>query len=131
MGLPLTLPGIEVLDGRELGPSDVLGCRHYWAVRICSAVGFQAVAIPSGDAASQDGLDVAAVELFEDPRAHAKSFQPPEGKKHCRALFMTVWVCLDHDSLLVMWVPMKLGTERGKGLGLSLYEFLRYLNLYL
>jgi hypothetical protein len=28
-GLPLTPPGIEVLDGRKLGPSDVLGHSHY------------------------------------------------------------------------------------------------------
>ena len=29
LGLPLTPPGIEVLDGRKLGPSDVLGSTHY------------------------------------------------------------------------------------------------------
>ena len=29
LGRPLTLPGIEVLDGRKLGPSDVLGLTHY------------------------------------------------------------------------------------------------------
>ena len=28
-GLPTTLPDIEVLDGWELGPSDVLGCLHH------------------------------------------------------------------------------------------------------
>ena len=28
LGLPLTPPGIEVLDGRKLGPSDVLGHMH-------------------------------------------------------------------------------------------------------
>jgi hypothetical protein len=28
-GLPSTLPDIEVVDGRELGPSDVLGCPHH------------------------------------------------------------------------------------------------------
>jgi hypothetical protein len=28
-GLPLTPTGIEFLDGRELGPSDVLGCTHH------------------------------------------------------------------------------------------------------
>ena len=37
--------------------------------------------IPSGYGASQDALDGAAVELFEDPRAHVKSFQPPEGEE--------------------------------------------------
>ena len=28
-GLPLTPPGIEVLDGRKRGPSDVLGRSHH------------------------------------------------------------------------------------------------------
>ena len=37
-------------------------------------------------------LNGAAVELFEDQRAHDKSFQPPEG--HCPAIFTTVLVCL-------------------------------------
>ena len=40
-----------------------------------------AFAIPSGDAASQDALKGAAVELLGDLRAHAKSFQPPEGEE--------------------------------------------------
>jgi hypothetical protein len=37
-------------------------------------VGCQAVAIPNGDVASQDALNGAAVELFEDMMAHDKSF---------------------------------------------------------
>ena len=28
-------------------------------------------------------------------------------KRSCRALFTTVLVCLDHDSLLVMWTPLQ------------------------
>jgi hypothetical protein len=39
-----------------------------------------AVAIPSGDAGSPDTLNGAAVYLFEDLRAHAHSFQTPEGE---------------------------------------------------
>jgi hypothetical protein len=35
----------------------------------------RAVSVPGGDAASQDALDGAAVELFEDTRAHDKSFK--------------------------------------------------------
>ena len=58
--------------------------------------------MPGGYATSQDDLDGAAVELFEDLGTHAKSFQSPEGKMCCRALFTTVLVCLDRDSLLVM-----------------------------
>jgi hypothetical protein len=52
----------------------------YWALRTLR-VGCQAFAIPSGDAASQDALNGAAVELFQDLRAHAKSFQPLEGEE--------------------------------------------------
>ena len=65
--LPLTPPGIEVLDGRELGPSNVLACPHHplW----CFAVEGDAFAMPSGEAASQNVLDGAALEPFEDPRA--------------------------------------------------------------
>ena len=36
-GIPLTPPGIEVLDGRKLGPGDELGCTHYplkWAEQL-------------------------------------------------------------------------------------------------
>ena len=29
LGLPLTPPGTELLDGRKLGPSDVLGRANY------------------------------------------------------------------------------------------------------
>jgi hypothetical protein len=53
--LPLTPPGIEVLDGRKLGPSDVLGRTHY--PLLCLAAGGRAVAIPGGDATSQDSLE--------------------------------------------------------------------------
>ena len=56
----------------------------YWAVRttLCSALWSEAraVALPGSDATSQNALDVAAVEPFEDLRTHAKSFQSPEGE---------------------------------------------------
>ena len=55
--------------------------------------------MPGSDAPRQDALDGAAVAPFEDLRPHAKSFQSPEGNRFCRALFMTVLVCLDHVSL--------------------------------
>ena len=70
--------GIEVLDGRNLGPSDVLGRTHY--PLYCLAVGGRAVAILGSDATRQDALDGAAIEPFEDLRIHAKSFQSPEGE---------------------------------------------------
>ena len=79
LGLPLTQPDIEVLYGRELDPSDVLGCLHHPLLRLRSICG--AFAIPRGDAASEDALDGAAVEPFEDLRAHAKTFQPTEGEE--------------------------------------------------
>ena len=74
LGLPLTPPGVEVLDDRQLSPSDVLGCTHYPLLVLCLAVRGRAVAVPGSDATSQDALDVAAVEPFEDLRTHAISF---------------------------------------------------------
>ena len=50
-----------------------------------------------GDANGQDALDGADGELFEELGTHAKSFQAPEGKRSCGALFTTVLVCLHHD----------------------------------
>jgi hypothetical protein len=44
-GLPLTPPHLEVLDGRELGPSDVLGCPHH--PLLCHVIEGGAIAIPS------------------------------------------------------------------------------------
>ena len=71
-GLPLTPPGVEVLDGRQLCPSDVLGHTHYPLK--CLAVRGREIAVPGSDATGQDALDVAAVEPVEDLRTHAKSF---------------------------------------------------------
>ena len=50
-GLPLTLPGVAVLDGRQLCPSDVLGRTHYPLK--CHAVGGQTNAVPGSDATGQ------------------------------------------------------------------------------
>jgi hypothetical protein len=50
-GVLFTQPDIEVLDGRELGPSDVLGCLHHHAIK------GGAIAIPGSDAASQDAIN--------------------------------------------------------------------------
>ena len=63
---------VEVLDGRQLCHSDILGRTHYPLK--CFAVGGQAIDVPGSDATGQDALDVAAVEPFEDLRTHAKSF---------------------------------------------------------
>ena len=77
-GLPLTTPVIEVLHVRKLGPGDVLGHTHY--PLSCLAVGGRAVAIPGSDSTSQDALDGAAEEPFEDLKTHAKYFQSPESE---------------------------------------------------
>ena len=41
----------------------------------------RAVAIPGGDATSQDQLSMVQLYNFEDLGTHAKSFQSPEGEK--------------------------------------------------
>ena len=83
----------------------------YWAVRTTrwSALWSEAEQLPYKlfDATSQDALNGATVELFEDLGTHAKSFQSPEREK------ASVLVCLDHNRLLVMWTPrnLKLSTR--------------------
>ena len=56
----------------------------YWAVltTLCSALQSEAEQLPyqGSDATSQDALDGAAVEPFEDLRTHVKSFQSPGGE---------------------------------------------------
>ena len=54
----MTPPSIEVLDGRTLGPSDVLGRTHYPLIVLCN--------------------QWCSCITFEDLRTHAKSFQSPE-----------------------------------------------------
>ena len=58
-----TFFGPEFLGGRKLGPSDVLGRTHYPLQ--CLAVGGRAVAIPGGDATSQNALDGADASEFK------------------------------------------------------------------
>jgi hypothetical protein len=97
-GLPLAPPDIEVLNGRALTPGYVLACPHHPLYRF--AVMGCVFAIPSGDAASQDPLDDAAVELCEDPRVNTKSVP-------------SSLMCVHHVKCLVMWKPrnLKLSTH--------------------
>jgi hypothetical protein len=55
---------------------------------------FTLPSVPGSDATSQDSLEGAAVEPFEDLRTHAKSFQSPEGE--------LVLSCSLHDCLCVL-----------------------------
>ena len=90
-GVFLTSPCIEVLDGRELGPSNV---RLYTLPSVMPCGCWQAVALPSCDEASVE----LAVELFKALRAHAKSFQLPEGIEALS--FSQLLVCVDHVNSL-------------------------------
>ena len=70
----------------------------YGAVRItlCSIMRSSAVLLtkPSNELASRDALNCTAVDIFEDLRAHAKPFQPPEGEELLsRLLHDYVHVC--------------------------------------
>jgi hypothetical protein len=57
-GLSLTPPGIEVLDGRKLGPGDVLGRNTH-----CCALRSEVEQLPFQAVIQPDALDGAAVEL--------------------------------------------------------------------
>lgn len=70
------LSGVLVLYGGEHGSSDVLGRLHPPLKGLAVVNG--AVSVPSRDAAGQDAVDVAAVELGEDPGERADFLQPPE-----------------------------------------------------
>uniref|UniRef100_A0AAZ3Q0N0 F-box and WD repeat domain containing 5 n=1 Tax=Oncorhynchus tshawytscha TaxID=74940 RepID=A0AAZ3Q0N0_ONCTS len=61
---------------------NMTSCSVLWLNKAfqCLVVRGRAVSIPGSDATSQDALDGAAVEPFEDLRTHAKSFQSPEGE---------------------------------------------------
>jgi hypothetical protein len=79
-------PSIELLVGRRLGPSDVL---------------------PSIAVMQPDSM-LLMVQLYNFLRIWGPMtniFSLLRGYRHCCALFTTVLVCLDHDSLLVMWTP--------------------------
>ncbi len=73
---PHTSQGVDVLDGGKLTSDDVLGRLNY------SREGFPVesgeVPIPGSDAASQDALHIATVELSEDFGAQTEFLQSPE-----------------------------------------------------
>ena len=58
-GLPVTLGGVAVLEGRS--PGDAL-CRPHYPLESLTVVG-GAVAVPGGDTARQDALDCASVKV--------------------------------------------------------------------
>ena len=74
-GLPQAPFQVDVLDGWEHGPSDVLGRLHHPLMGF--AVVDVAIPIPGSDANGQDTLDGAAVVFGEDPLWHAEFLQPP------------------------------------------------------
>ena len=66
----------------------------YWAIHttVCSVLQSDAKQLPSQ--ASQDAFNGAAVDIFENLRAHAKSFQPPDGEEALSCLLHNcVGVC--------------------------------------
>ena len=62
-GLPVTLGGVGVLEGRYFAPGDAL-CRPHYPLESLTGVG-GAVALPGGDTARQNALDCASVKDCE------------------------------------------------------------------
>ena len=81
----------------------------YWAVRttLCSSLRSDAEQLPY-QAGMQPGRMLSMVQLYNPLRIWEPMPNLLRGKRCCRALFMTVLVCLGHDSLLVMWTPKDL-----------------------
>ena len=64
---------------------DPVTCLHHPLQ--CHAIEGCAIPIPRSEADSQDALNGTSAELFEDLRAYAKPFQPPEGEEVLLRLF--------------------------------------------
>jgi hypothetical protein len=84
----------------------------YWAVcgTLCSTLRSEAEQLPY-QAVMQPIRMLSMVQLYNFLRTWgtiANLFSLLRWKRCCRALFTTVLVCLDHDSLLVMWTPRNL-----------------------
>lgn len=79
----------DVLYGWELTPYDALCHFHY--PTLSPAVEGGEAAVRGSDAAGQDALDGAPIEVGEDLRVRAKFLQPPEEEQSikfiCRELF--------------------------------------------
>ena len=81
----------------------------YWAVRttVSSALQSEAKQLPY-QAVMQPVGTLSKVQLYNFLRIWRRMlnlFSLLRGNRHCYALFMTVLVCLDRDSLLVLWTP--------------------------
>ena len=62
-GLPVTTGAVDVVEGRQCAPGDALG-RSYHPLE-SPAIAGGAVAVPGGDAAQQDALNCASVNVCE------------------------------------------------------------------
>ena len=67
---------VDVLEGGKLTSNYPFSTPHYSLESFAVVSG--AVAIPGGDASSEDALNGTAIEGPEDAGAHAESFQSPE-----------------------------------------------------
>ncbi len=69
-GFPYTPPGIDFLEGGKLTSNNVAGILHHPLQSFAVAGG--AVSKPGSDAAGQDALQSAGIEISEDAGAHSK-----------------------------------------------------------
>ena len=66
----------------------------------------RSAAVPDGGTAGQDALNIAAVEVAEDLRRHAKLPQPPQKMQPCWALFTSCVVLSDQVRSSLIWMPI-------------------------
>ena len=77
LAFTLTSGAVDVLEGRQRDPGNALDCPHF-PLESHDAVEGRAVALPGGDAAQQNPLNGASVEVFESLRGHAEFLHPPQ-----------------------------------------------------
>ena len=102
LGLPLTPPSIQVLDGRKLGPM------MQWAIHttLCSTLRSDAEQFPYQAVMNPVSMPsmVQLSNFLRIWRPMPNLFSLLRGKRCCRAVLL----CLEHEHLLVMWTPRNL-----------------------
>lgn len=76
LGLPEVPLGVKLLQAGQLAPGDVLGRAHHPFQRLTVHVG--AAAVPGGEAACQEALNGALVEVPEDLWFQSESLESPQ-----------------------------------------------------
>jgi hypothetical protein len=92
---------MKLLDGRKLGPCDVLGGTHHRSALPCSC----RTKRWCRQSRCSQWCSCRTLRIW-GPMPNL--FSLLSGKRHCCTLFTVMWVCVHHVNSLVMWTPWNL-----------------------